>query len=526
MSKGNNMLSLQTIKRVFFILILGLLSVSIANSTEYAENKVCYECHDSKVSPHIKAMKASKHWDTDIESSPVNNRECQSCHGKSKAHTEGPTKRQPQVSFGPRWSSSIVVQNDTCLSCHEKTATHKQWRSGKHAEQEVTCVTCHDVHVLKDPVRIKETQKDVCTVCHKIQKHGIHNKEENIAKNPPCSTCHNPHANPLPTVMMLENHSKGCRSCHDFNKMEDDSTVSTKAKSYHRVMQKDDRTCVDCHRGVAHVDKDNFGKILLGGLTSSPLNLFYPGRSDGDWLLAEHKGAQALRQGRNCLQCHIGDAKSMGESLAPKGRQAYIEAELTVKKQNDNLLIKISWQGSKDDESVAIMFDDGKVDAFSRQGCWAACHGNLPGMTSDRDYGLKKYLLASQKQKHSIGTPAITHDQDILEAMRAKGEFVDLWRAELSNGQINEVKRFSILETRTQTDSGNLKASGEYENGQWTITFTRPMADNIKPIDEHSILTFGVAVHQKGQSAAQHSVSLPLTISIDGKDSNFILSNK
>lgn len=518
------MLSSQTIKRAFFILILSLLNISMANSAEFAENKLCYECHDAKISDHIKAMKASKHWDSSIKSSPVNKRQCQSCHGMSKAHADVPTKRQPQVSYGPRWTSSIIVQNNTCLSCHEKTATHKQWRSGKHAEQEVTCVTCHDVHALTDPVRINETQKDVCTVCHKVQKHGIHNKEENIAKNPPCSTCHNPHANPLPTVMMLANRSEGCRSCHDFREMEEDITVSTKAKSYHRVMQKDDRTCVDCHRGVAHVDESNFRKTLLGGLTSSPLNLFYPGQSDGDWLLEEHKGAQALRQGRNCLQCHIGDAKSMGESLAPKGVQAYIEANLTVKKQDDNLLIRISWQGSEDDKSVAIMFDDGKVDAFSRQGCWAACHNNMPGMTSDRSYGLKKYLLISQKQKYSIGTPAITHDQNILEAMQAKGEFVDLWRAELSSGQINEVKRFSILETRAQTDNGHLEAAGGYKNGQWTVAFTRPLADSIKPIDNNSLLTFGIAIHRKGQSGAQHRVSLPMTISVDGKDTNFILN--
>ena len=131
--------------------------------------------------------------------------------------------------------------------------------------------------------------------------------------------------------------------------------------------------------------------------------------------------------------------------------------------------------------------------------------------------------MISQKQKYSIGTPALTHDQNILEAMRAKGEFVDLWRAELSSGQISEVKRFSILETRAQTDNGHLEAAGGYENGQWTVTFTRPLADSIKPIDNNSLLTFGIAIHRKGQSGAQHRVSLPMTISVDGKDTNFIL---
>jgi len=523
MSKDNSMLSLQLFRRIFFILAGITLSISAVNSAEYADKETCYECHDPQISSHIKALKASKHWDVNLKSSPVNNKECQSCHGMSKAHTQAPTKRQPEVSFGPRWTSSIIVQNDTCLSCHEKTATHKQWRSGIHSKKEVTCVTCHDVHVIEDPVRIKETQKDVCTVCHKIQKHGIHNNKDKISINPPCATCHNPHSNPLPTVMMLENRSKGCRSCHDFQEMEKNITVSEKAKSYHRVMQKDDRTCVDCHKGVAHVDKSNFGKLLTGGLTSMPLGLFYPAQSDGDWLLEEHKGAQALRQGRNCRQCHLGDEQSMGESLSPKDVQPFITGKISVKQQDENLAITVVWNGSNEDESVAIMFDNGQVDAFSSQGCWAACHSNMPSMTKDRDYGLKKYLLSSQQQNRSIGVPAITHNQEYLDKLRANGKFVDLWLAKLSAGKVREVNRYSILETRNQTEVGNLKASGEYENGMWSITFTRPLADNLKPINNNSILTFGIAIHGKGQTNAQHSVSLPMTISINGEDTDFIL---
>jgi len=517
------MLSLQTLKRVFIILGLALIGLSKVNAAEYADDKLCYECHDPEISTHIKAIKTTKHWDSNLKKAPVNNKECQSCHGMSKSHTEAPTKRQPEVSYGPRWTSSIIVQNDTCLSCHEKTATHKQWRSGKHAEQEVTCVTCHDVHVIEDPVRIKETQKEVCTVCHKVQKHGIHNNENKLAKNPQCTSCHNPHSNPSPTVMMLENRSEGCRSCHDFKKMEEDTTVSEKAKSYHRVMQKDDRTCVDCHRGVAHVDKSNFGKLLTGGLTTMPLDLFYPGQSDGDWLLEEHKGAQALRQGRNCRQCHLGDEKVMGENLAPKGVQPFITTNTSVKRQGDNMAITISWKGSIEDKSIAIMFDNGQVDAFSRQGCWASCHSNMPGMTADRNYGLEKYLLSSQKQKHSIGMPAIVHDEVVLNSMRSKGEFVELWRAKLANGAVNEVKRYSILETRTQTNTNGVKAEGGFKDGKWTITFIRPIADSVKPINNNSLITFGIAIHHKGQSGAQHSVSLPVTISSSGEDSDFIL---
>jgi DmsE family decaheme c-type cytochrome len=513
----------KTFFNVFLYLMAILITIFGFDVSAEAKMKQCTECHDPNISHPIKSMLNSKHWDTSHKATPVNKQGCRSCHGMSESHTNTPTKIQPEISYGPRWASSVEQQNDTCLSCHEKTTTHKQWREGKHASQEVTCITCHDLHTDVDPVRVEKTQANVCTVCHKIQKHGIHNIPKNIAKNPPCSTCHNPHANPLPIVMMLENRSAGCRSCHDFEKMQQDETVTAKAKSYHRVMEKDDRTCVDCHLGVAHVDKDNFGEVLAGGLTTMPGHLFFPGQSDGDWLLAEHKGAQALRQGRNCRQCHFGDTKTMASKLTPKGINPIISGSAAVKMSDNNMVITVSWQGSEDDNSVALMFDNGQVDDFSHQGCWAACHSDLPKMSRDRGQDLKKYLLISQKRKRSVGTPSILHDDASLLDMQKNGQFVELWEVSLSDGTFNSLTRYSILETRSEQPLEGLSAQATFNNGTWTVAFSRPMNDSLKPITQAQQLTFGIAVHGDGESGAQHRVSLPLTISFDGVGTDFIL---
>jgi len=516
------MLHKALIKVFLCSLVIFIAIPKVALSVE-TKIKQCTECHDPKISHPINSMLNSKHWSKGNKATPVNKDGCQSCHGVSNSHANTPTKIQPEISFGPRWTSSVEEQNDECLSCHVKTATHRQWQSGKHATQEVTCVTCHDLHTDIDPVRIKETQASVCTVCHKIQKHGIHAIAKNIAQNPPCSTCHNPHANPLPTVMMLENRSKGCRSCHDFEKMQKDSTVTAKAKSYHRVMAKEDRTCVDCHLGVAHVDKDNFGQVLAGGLTTISGYIFYPGQSDGDWLLEEHKGAQALRQGRNCRQCHFGDAKTMASKLTPKGIKPIISGNVTVKKSGGNMNIILNWQGSEHDKSVSIMFDNDQVDDFSHQGCWATCHSDLPKMSRDRGQDLKKYLLISQQRKRTVGTPSILHDDATLLAMRQKGQFVELWKASLSNGVVESIARSSILETRTKQPLAGLTASATFNEGSWTVTFSRPLLDTYKPIIPGEQITFGVAIHGDGESGGQHRVSLPLTISFDGVGTDFIL---
>ena len=504
----------------FVVILLTAQAYGASTSTQI---KDCQQCHDPEISHPIKMMLGSKHWSKSIAESPVNNKGCQSCHGASVTHASTPTKIQPLISFGPRWTSSVDQQNDICLTCHEKTTTHKQWRDGKHAEQDVTCVTCHDLHQDTDPIRVAKTQASVCTVCHKVQKSGMHHLSNKIADNPPCSTCHNPHANPLPTVMMLKNRSEGCRSCHDFSRMQKDIAVTDKAKSYHRVMQSDDRTCVDCHQGVAHVDKDNFGKLLAGGLTSAVIHLFFPGQSDGDWLLEEHKGAQALRQGRNCRQCHIGDAKNMANRLTPKGITPTIKGNVAVKKVNDKMELTVKWQGTANDNSVAIMFDNGLVDDFGRQGCWAACHSDLPGMTRDREQGLKKYLLIAQKQRKSVGTPSILHDKTTLSEMRKKGQFVELWRATLDQGKFDSVSRYSILDERKEAAVGDLSARGSFNNGTWTVTFSKPINDRSKPILSDKSVTFGIAIHGDGESAAKHRVSLPMTVSFDGTDTDFVL---
>ncbi|MBD1390266.1 NapC/NirT family cytochrome c [Neiella sp. HB171785] len=504
------------------LIALMLLTLPLAVQAE-AESKNCLSCHDPSLSHSMKHMMNSAHWDKSKSNAPVSQQGCVSCHGDSVNHANTPTRIQPTVSFGPRWTGSVDQQNDTCLNCHEETATHNQWRQGVHAQQQVTCVTCHDVHSEQDLVANHSQQIEVCSVCHKTQKDGIHNLTDKLADNPGCTHCHNPHANPDPVVMMLANRSEGCRSCHDLQKLQDDPAVTAKAKSYHRVMANEDRTCVDCHRGVAHVDQHNFGALLAGGLQSAPLELFYPGQSDGDWLLAEHQGAQALRQGRNCRQCHIGEGDSMGRSLAPAGVTPFIDANLSFAKQADSVLIKVQWVGNAADNSVALMLNQGSVEAFSREGCWAACHSDMPGMTRDRGQQLSKYLRVAQKQQPVVGSQTLFHDAATLGQMKDDGQFVELWRANLADGAVQSVESFQILAKREAVDSTAITATGQFAKGKWTVSFKVPNKHLQQSLLAGKIITLGVAVHGDGEHGAQHKVSLPVTVSLSGDDTDFVV---
>jgi cytochrome c-type protein NapC len=320
---------------------------------------------------------------------------------------------------------------------------------------------------------------------------------------------------------MLANRSKGCRTCHDFEKMQASSKVSDKAKNYHRVMQKVDRTCVDCHAGVAHRNKENFKELLASGVHNLSLDLFYPAKSDGDWLLAEHAGAQQLRQGRNCRQCHYNEAKELGLALAPKGIKPSIPAKIRINKVNNNIQLTVSWQGSINDNSVAVMYDNGQVEDFTRMGCWATCHGDLPDMSRDRGLDKTKYLLSSLKQQYSVGFPAIVFDEKILDEKRAKGEYVELLRASLDKGKLTKLTRYEILTERKEIALEKFSATAKFANGKWVVTFIKPINNKLK--FNNKTLTLGIAIHRDGESQGEHKVSLPVTVSLDGVGTDFML---
>jgi hypothetical protein len=300
-----------------------------------------------------------------------------------------------------------------------------------------------------------------------------------------------------------------------------DPATSPRANSYHKVMASSDRTCIDCHRQVAHVDAENFAAVVAGGFESHRINLFYPDQTDSETLLGEHHGAQALRQGRNCRQCHLGEARKLGEALAPAGTTPFFPVEISFRQADRRMNLSVSFSGNA--SSVAVMFDDGSVDAFTSAGCWASCHSDLPGMSRDRGQGLEKYLQASRAQERAIGRAAINQDAQTLALMRQSGFYVDLWQVSLTPPDAGALRVFEILEAPTRVANSPISATVSSSNGIQTVTFSRPFDDPVKPLIPGRAYTFGVAIHGAGASGAEHWVSLPLTVSLDGADTDFVV---
>lgn len=461
----------------------------------------CADCHD--------AQAAGAH----------ENFHCETCHGDSLAHMSSPATEPPDASFGPRWSAPTALQDTACLDCHE-SGVARHWDDALHMANNVTCVSCHDLHAEQDPVLAPAGPVGVCTICHKTQKAGIHGREKMLKMNPPCTRCHNPHADQRPQGVMLANDSAGCRQCHKMNAMAGSARVSDRAKAYHRVLDDDEKICIDCHIGVAHGDPEASELFLPLPKSERELTLFHPGRSDADWLITEHPGSQPLRQGSNCRQCHRGEEEQLAQALggpAPASRSV----TLHFTSDEDSLVTELSWRGAQDDADIALMWSFGGNDSLRRGACWAACHGDMPGMTLDQGSGVDKYLWDALEQQRMDGKPAILKGDKELQAEIAAGNFAELWKIDLKSGAVTVS---TLLSGITPLDGTGITAEVAYSEGNWSATIRRPRQPPapLQPISSGHSFTFGLALHGMGRVGREHWVSLPMTLSLDSEDTDFI----
>jgi cytochrome c-type protein NapC len=133
-----------------------------------------------------------------------------------------------------------------CTGCHEmrdtvfqeyKETVHYTNRTGVRA-------TCSDCHVPKDwghkvVRKIKATGELYAKLMGKIDT-----KEKFEAQRMAMATSE--------WAQMKASGSRECRNCHDFTSMNSDKQ-KPKAKAAHAKAPKEGKTCIDCHKGIAHL---------------------------------------------------------------------------------------------------------------------------------------------------------------------------------------------------------------------------------------------------------------------------------
>lgn len=102
----------------------------IAGAEYVRDDDNCKDCHEA----YVKAFAENVHRDGG----------CESCHGPASKHAEA-GDRELIFSFKKK---DPAVLAEACLRCHEqdKCTEGARWRTSKHANCGVTCVSCHRGH--------------------------------------------------------------------------------------------------------------------------------------------------------------------------------------------------------------------------------------------------------------------------------------------------------------------------------------------------------------------------------------------
>lgn len=174
----------------------------------------CTRCHDETEVFPVLSIGKTKHGTVADGRTPT----CTSCHGDSETHTSVPVgvkeRPKPERVFGKKSATPVESRNQACLTCHQGSQ-RIGWQSSTHANRDVTCTSCHQVHVAHDKVRDKVIQSEVCFTCHKEQRAQINRpshhpiKEGKVA----CSSCHNPHGD-NPKQLVKSSVNETCFTCH------------------------------------------------------------------------------------------------------------------------------------------------------------------------------------------------------------------------------------------------------------------------------------------------------------------------
>ncbi len=151
------------------------------------------------------------------------------------------------IIFWGGFNTALEVTNTEqfCISCHEmKENVYQEYRNTIHyANRTGVRATCPDCHVPKEWIhKIYRKIQASNEVYHKIlgtidTPEKFESKRIELAKHE--------------WTRMKKTDSRECRNCHSFKSM-DYTMQSRRASPQHMEGFDEGKTCIDCHKGIAH----------------------------------------------------------------------------------------------------------------------------------------------------------------------------------------------------------------------------------------------------------------------------------
>jgi len=161
-----------------------------ADASQYVGSDTCKTCHEEIYNNWAK----TPHWKTTLNKlgGPAK-QGCEGCHGPGKAHVEGGGDITKIFTFK---NASTHEIDQRCLSCHAGGTEHMHTINSVHAQNNVSCLSCHSPHhaETKEFLLVK-SQPELCYGCHLQQRAQFdmpfrHRVNDGLIE---CSDCHNPH---------------------------------------------------------------------------------------------------------------------------------------------------------------------------------------------------------------------------------------------------------------------------------------------------------------------------------------------
>lgn len=268
----------------------------------------CTSCHDEADAPGVLHIGKTRHGVRADGRAPT----CTDCHGDSEAHLgyKGSAKPpKPDRYFAKNSSTAVESRNEACLACH-KNGNRAHWEGSQHANQDLACTSCHQVHTGQDKVRQKSTQAEVCFTCHKEQRAQANRLSHHpiIEGKVVCSDCHNAHGSTGPKLLVKNSINATCYTCHAEKRgpflwehapaTDDCSNCHTPHGSSNTPLLKS-RTpylCQECHQDHGNSLKGGFS--IPNSSTSPAANSVTSAATVGKYLTVQGNG-------RMCVNCHV-----------------------------------------------------------------------------------------------------------------------------------------------------------------------------------------------------------------------------
>ena len=238
----------------------------------------CLKCHDEDNEYPVMPLFKTRHANPADSRSPFALQQCETCHGPGGEHEKKVPSDEPQapiLAFGKDVWTPVEVQNQKCLQCHEN---HQriQWSGSSHEFNQVSCSSCHNIHVAKDPMLQRRAQAEVCFSCHRSQRvrfmqRSHHPLRENRMA---CSDCHNVHADDGSGLLLSAEVREQCTSCHaekrgpflwEHQPAAEDCNLchNSHGSNYPALLkQRAPQLCQQCHAQAGHPSVSYNGSVI------------------------------------------------------------------------------------------------------------------------------------------------------------------------------------------------------------------------------------------------------------------------